>query len=79
MTGWIVFWGVLAAIFAAGDLWTRALRLWPYALAAAASAGLATMGAPVGLQWAAYALSAALLPFLVGRWSSGGASGDRRR
>jgi hypothetical protein len=67
MTGWIVFWAALAVIFAAGEAFTRSWRLWPFAAAAALAIGAAAAGISVGLQWAIYALSAALLPFVASR------------
>ena len=67
MTGWIVFWGALLVIFAAGEALTRAWRLWPFGLAAALAGGAAAMQISVGLQWTIYALAAALLPFVAKR------------
>jgi hypothetical protein len=67
MTGWIVFWGLLAAIFAGGEAVTRSGRLWPFSAAAALAIVAAALGIAVGLQWAIYALGAALLPFVASR------------
>ena len=67
MTGWIVFWAVLAVVFGVGEAATRSWRLWPFALAAVLAGGAAAAGSAGGLQWAIYALAAALLPFVANR------------
>jgi hypothetical protein len=71
MTGWIIFWALLAAIFGAAEAFTRSWRLWPFAAASLVALGVTLAGATVGLQWASYALAAALLPFVASRLSGG--------
>ena len=67
MTGWMIFWALVAAIFGAVEIFTRSWRLWPFAAASLVALGAALAGASIGLQWAAYALGAALLPFVASR------------
>ncbi len=67
MTGWIVFWAALAVVFAGGEAFTRSWRLWPFAAAGALGATAAACGVSVSLQWALFALAAALLPFVASR------------
>ncbi len=67
MNGWLAFWGALVVIFASAEAFTRAWRLWPFAAAGALALGATAAGMSVGLQWAIYALSAALLPFVASR------------
>jgi len=71
VTGWIVFWAMLAAIFGAAEAFTRSWRLWPFGVAALIALALALTGVTAGLQWAAYALAAALLPFVASRLTGG--------
>ncbi len=71
MTGWLIFWSLLAAIFGAAEAFTRSWRLWPFAAAALIALGVAIAGASIGLQWATYALAAALLPFVASRLTGG--------
>jgi len=71
MTGWVVFWALLAAIFGGAEALTRSWRLWPFGAASLIALGVALSGASAGLQWAAYALAAALLPFVASRLTGG--------
>jgi len=71
MIGWLIFWSLLAAIFGAAEAFTRSWRLWPFAAAALIALGVAIAGASIGLQWATYALAAALLPFVASRLTGG--------
>ena len=71
MIGWIIFWVALAAIFGGAEALTRSWRLWPFAAASLIAMVIALTGATAGLQWAGYALAAALLPFLASRLTGG--------
>ena len=71
MLGWGGFWGALTALFVGGEVFTRSWRLWPFAAASALALGLSLAEFTVGIQWAAYALAAAVLPFVASRLTGG--------
>ena len=71
MSAWFVFWSLLAVVFGGAEAFTRSWRLWPFAAASLIALGVAVGGLSVGLQWTAYALAAAILPFVASRLTGG--------
>ena len=65
MNTWLAFWLCLAGVFGVASVLTRSVHVLVFAVAAAASAGVAYAELGVPVQWGAYAVLTVVLLFAV--------------